>query len=60
MSWFQSIRFRLMGLIALLVITALAVVSGGGYYFSEKYLGESLDQTERAVAAAITPRENPG
>ncbi len=55
MSWFQSIRFRLMGLIALLVITALAVVSGGGYYFSEKYLGESLDQTERAVAeTAIT------
>ena len=55
MAWFQSIRFRLMGLIALLVITALAVASGGGYYFSEKYLGESLDQTERAVAEnAIT------
>ena len=55
MAWFQSIRFRLMGLIALLVITALAVASGGGYYFSDKYLGESLNQTERAVAeTAIT------
>ena len=55
MTGFQSIRFRLMGLIALLVIAALAVVSGGGYYFSEKYLGESLNQTERAVAEnAIT------
>ena len=44
-----------MGLIALLVVTALAVASGGGYYFSEKYLGESLDQTERSVAeTAIT------
>ena len=55
MAWFQSIRFRLMGLIAVLVITALAVASGGGYYFSDKYLGESLNQTERAVAeTAIT------
>ena len=55
MNGFQSIRFRLMGLIALLVVAALAVVSGGGYYFSEKYLGESLEQTERAVAEnAIT------
>ena len=55
MAWFQSVRFRLMGLIALLIIVALAVVSGGGYYFSEKYLGESLDQTERSVAeTAIT------
>ena len=55
MNGFQSIRFRLMGLIALLVVVALAVVSGGGYYFSEKYLTESLEQTERAVAEnAIT------
>ncbi len=50
MKVFQSIRFRLMGLIALLVVAALAAVSGGGYYFSEKYLEESLEQTEKAVA----------
>ena len=44
-----------MGLIALLVVGAMVIVSGGGYYFSEKYLGESLEQTEQAVAEnAIT------
>jgi len=48
---YQSIRFRLMGLIAFLVVGTLLVVSGAGFYFSEKYLEESMDQTERAVAA---------
>lgn len=51
MKKYQSIRFRLMGLIALLVVGTLLVVSGAGYYFSEKYLEESLDKTEQAVAA---------
>ena len=51
----QSIRFRLMGLIALLVVGAMLVVSGGGYYFSKKYLEESLEQTEKSIAeTAIT------
>jgi len=48
---YQSIRFRLMGLIAVLVVGTLLVVSGAGYYFSQKYLEESMDQTEQAVAA---------
>jgi len=47
----QSIRFRLMSIIALLVVGTLLVVSGSGYYFSEKYLKESLDQSEQAIAA---------
>lgn len=48
----QSIRFRLMSLIAALVVGTLLVVSGAGYYFSQKYLEESLNQTEQEVAAA--------
>ena len=48
----HSIRFRLMCLIAGLVVGTLLVVSGIGYYFSEKYLEESLNQTEQAVAAS--------
>jgi len=48
----QSIRFRLIGLIASLVIGTLLVVSGIGYYFSERYLEESLNQTEQAVVAS--------
>lgn len=55
MKIMQSIRFRLMTLIAFLVVGSLLLVSGAGYYFAEKYLGESLDQTEQAVAAtAVT------
>ncbi len=51
MNFTQSIRFRLMLIIASLVVGALVVVSGTSYYFAEKYLGESLDQTEQAVAS---------
>lgn len=47
----QSIRFRLMCLIAALVVGTLLIVSGVGYYISEKYLDESLNQTEQAIAA---------
>ena len=47
----QSIRFRLMSLIAALVVGTLLVVTGVAYYFSEKYLEESLNQTEQAVAS---------
>jgi methyl-accepting chemotaxis protein len=40
-----------MSIIALLVVVTLLVVSGSGYYFSEQYLKESLDQSEQAIAA---------
>jgi methyl-accepting chemotaxis protein len=46
----HSIRFRLMSLIAVLLVGTLVVVSGAGYYFAEKYLEESQNQTEQAVA----------
>lgn len=50
MKFTQSIRFRLMSLIAALVAGTLLVVCGAGYYFAQKYLSESLEQTEQAVA----------
>jgi len=52
MKIMQSIRFRLMALIALLVVGTLFVVSGSGYYISGKYLKESLDNTEKAIAGS--------
>lgn len=52
----QSIRFRLMSLIALFVVGSLLLVSGSGYYFSEKYLEESLDQIEQTVAATAVAK----
>lgn len=52
MKFTQSIRFRLMSIIALLVVGTLFIVSGSGYYISEKYLKESLDQTQQATAAS--------
>ena len=51
MGFTQSIRFRLMAMIGLLVIGTLVVVSGSGYYFSGKYLKESLSHTEEATAS---------
>ncbi|MEN6564843.1 MAG: methyl-accepting chemotaxis protein [Veillonellales bacterium] len=48
----HSIRFRLMRLIGILVVGTLLVVSGVSYYFSEKYLQESLDQTEQSTVTA--------
>ena len=47
----QSICFRLMLIISVLIIGTLLVVSGGSYYFVNKYLNESLNQTEQAVAS---------
>ena len=41
-----------MSQIAVLIICTLLITSGAGYYFAQKYLEESLDQTEQAVAAA--------
>lgn len=52
MNFTHSIRFRLMCLISALVAGTLLVVSGLGYYFSEKYLEESLEQTELAIATS--------
>ena len=52
MKWTQSIRFRLMGIIGALVVGTLLVVSGIGYYISAKYLDDSLNQTEQAIAAS--------
>lgn len=54
MKMIYSIRFRLTCLIAALVVSTLLVVSGAGYYFSEKYLKESLEQTEQSIAAKAT------
>ena len=56
MKFTQSIRFRLMRQIAVLVIGALLVTSGAGYYFAQKYLEESLSQTEQAVAATAAAK----
>jgi methyl-accepting chemotaxis protein len=53
---YQSIRFRLMGLIALLVVGTLLVVSGVGYYYAETYLETSIDQTEQAVSATTVAK----
>ncbi|MBP2632253.1 MAG: mcpB 3 [Firmicutes bacterium] len=52
MKFTQSIRFRLMSIIAFLVVGTLLVVSGSGYYIAEKYLKQSLDQSEQAIAAS--------
>ena len=56
MKFMQSIRCRLMALIAFLVVGSLLLVSGAGYYFAEQYLGDSLDQTEQAVAATAAAK----
>lgn len=52
MKMMQSIRFRLMSLIAALVVGTLLVVSGVGYYFSDKFLEESLNQTQAVVGSS--------
>ena len=49
MKLIHSIRFQLMCLIGALVIGTLLVVSGAGYYLTQQYLGESMEQTEEAV-----------
>lgn len=54
MKFTQSIRFRLMSIIAFLVVGTLLVVSGSGYYIAEKYLKQSLDQTEQAIAVSAS------
>ncbi|WP_094604361.1 hypothetical protein SPSIL_051640 [Sporomusa silvacetica DSM 10669] len=51
MNFIQSIRLRLMLIIAGLVVSTLLVVSGGSYYFATQFLDQSLDQTEQAIAA---------
>lgn len=56
MKFTHSLRFRLMSLIGVLVIGTLLTVSGVGYYFAEKYLEESLGQTEQAVAATAAAK----
>ena len=56
MSFTHSIRFRLMSLMAVFVVGTLLAVSGAGYYFAEKYLEESLNQTEQAVAATAAAK----
>ncbi|MCM0760523.1 methyl-accepting chemotaxis protein [Sporomusa sphaeroides DSM 2875] len=60
MKLIHSIRFQLMCLIGALVIGTLLVVSGAGYYLSQQYLRESMEQTEEAVvgkAAAYVQAE---
>jgi methyl-accepting chemotaxis protein len=52
MKFTQNIRFRLMSIIAFLVVSTLLIVSGSGYYISEKYLKQSLDQSEQAIATS--------
>lgn len=50
MKLLQSIRFRLMAIIAALVVGTLIVVSGSGYYIAQKHLKQSLNQSEQAIA----------
>lgn len=52
MKMTKSIQFRLISLIGILVICTLLAVSGASYYFSEKYLENSLNQTEQALSGA--------
>lgn len=52
MKMLHSIRFRLMMIIALILIGTLVVVSGVSYYYAHKYLSESLDETELSVASS--------
>ncbi|MBP2658392.1 MAG: mcpB 1 [Firmicutes bacterium] len=51
---FQSIRFRFMGTIGLLMIITLLLVAGSSYYFANKYLRTSLNENQQVVANEAT------
>lgn len=51
MKWYHSIRFRLMMVIASLLVGTLLVVSGTSFYFARQYLAQSIDATEASVAS---------
>jgi len=51
---FQSIRFRFMGTIGLLMIITLLLVAGSSYYFANKYLCTSLNENQQVVANEAT------
>lgn len=50
MKWYQSVRYRLLMIIATLLLSTLLVVSGTSFYFAQQYLEESIDDTENSVA----------
>ena len=56
MKWYHSIRFRLMMIIASLIVSALVIVAGTSYYYASQYLSASIDATEEAVATNVSLR----
>ena len=56
MKWYQSVRFKLLLIIAALLIGTQVVVSGTSYYFASQYLLESVDRLEFSVAAEAVLR----
>ena len=56
MKWYHSIRFRLMMIIAALIVSALVIVAGTSYYYASQYLSASIDATEAAVATNVSVR----
>ena len=50
MKWYQRVRYRLLMIIATLLLSTLLVVSGTSFYFAQQYLEESIDDTENSVA----------
>jgi len=50
MKWYHSVRYRLLMIIATLLLSTLLVVSGTSFYFAQQYLEDSIDATENSVA----------
>lgn len=50
MKWYHSVRYRLLMIIATLLLSTLIVVSGTSFYFAQQYLKDSIDATENSVA----------